>query len=510
MGNDSPDLGKGLFGYRKSAVNQIIADRDIMLRQAEGRVRAAEAKVAELENDLSSFRDRNARMDEQLERLRSQLEVVLRRTEADSSGPEGSGQGGAPESTHADYEEGFVAEHGLPAGERFPSEDLGYQARATAPTADVGVEPQAYGGGSAEETVAALLPEAATPPPSAPRENLQAWVNPPSSEEYEISDPASSDEGGPQDEGQRPPTDEPPWMTRLAEQRRPPQANQDVGTEDVPYQTPASSGWVETVAPQAQAPFQEEPHMTQVAPEPPQGPPEPEWTAPPPPPAPPQAPPQAPHPPPAPPQASAPPPAPPQAPEPYRYESQFPPPPPPPAAREPAHPRDDVTSRFLTEELAGILAAAEESAARIVERARASTQRQIMESNRLWREVQAEVARFASWRDQVEPVIRQVQSKVDSVRGLVDDVPDRIRQALAPMADAISSIDVDMAELASALTPPLLLTPSGFEDEGQSWLSRASQTNPEFDATEAESLHGQDERPYEGGDAPGPFGAEAG
>src|SRR5947207_12128337 len=80
MGSDPPDLGKGLFGYRKSAVNQIIADRDIMLRQAEGRVRAAEAKVAELETELSSIREQNARMDEQLDRLRSQLDVVLART----------------------------------------------------------------------------------------------------------------------------------------------------------------------------------------------------------------------------------------------------------------------------------------------------------------------------------------------------------------------------------------------------------------------------------------------
>ena len=131
-----------------------------------------------------------------------------------------------------------------------------------------------------------------------------------------------------------------------------------------------------------------------------------------------------------------------------------------------------------------------------------------MESNRLWREVQAEVARFASWRDQVEPVIQQVQSKVGSVRGLVDDVPERIRDALAPMADAISSMDADMAELASALTPPLLLTPSGFEDEGQSWPSRAAQTNPEVEAPE-ESSQGQGARTHEHGDTTGPFGAEA-
>src|SRR5947208_4488164 len=86
MSNDPPELGKGIFGYRKSAVNQIIADRDQMLRQAEGRVRAAESKVADLETELNSMRDRNARMDDQLERLRVQLDTVLQRTQEAASG----------------------------------------------------------------------------------------------------------------------------------------------------------------------------------------------------------------------------------------------------------------------------------------------------------------------------------------------------------------------------------------------------------------------------------------
>src|SRR5205823_6354069 len=74
MGSDAPDLGKGLFGYRRSAVQQIISDRDVMLRQADGRVRAAESRVAELEDELSGIRERSRRMEEQLERLRSMVE----------------------------------------------------------------------------------------------------------------------------------------------------------------------------------------------------------------------------------------------------------------------------------------------------------------------------------------------------------------------------------------------------------------------------------------------------
>jgi hypothetical protein len=157
----------------------------------------------------------------------------------------------------------------------------------------------------------------------------------------------------------------------------------------------------------------------------------------------------------------------------------------------------DLTNRFLTDEIQGILSAAEDSAARIVERARATTQHQIAQSNRLWREVQAEVSRFASWREQIDPVIRSVQSKVENVRSEIDGVPERIRHALAPMADSISSIDSDLAELASACSPPLLLTPGGLDSEGDQFAHWGDDTGPDVDASEGSS----DE--HEGGHSPG-------
>ena len=103
------------------------------------------------------------------------------------------------------------------------------------------------------------------------------------------------------------------------------------------------------------------------------------------------------------------------------------------------------------------------TAARILERARATSEHQVAQSNRLWREVQAELARFSAWREQVDPIIRSVHAKVEGVRTQIEDVPEKIRQALAPMADSISMIDSDLAELSSASTPPLLLTPSGLD-----------------------------------------------
>jgi hypothetical protein len=123
-----------------------------------------------------------------------------------------------------------------------------------------------------------------------------------------------------------------------------------------------------------------------------------------------------------------------------------------------------LTSRFLTEELASVLAAAEEAAGRIVERARASSEQQIAEADRMWREAQSQMARLASWRDRVEPVTRTAQSKIGEVRAKIEDVPDMIRKALSPLADSIAGLDGDLAEVAMAANPPLMVAPTGLED----------------------------------------------
>lgn len=129
------------------------------------------------------------------------------------------------------------------------------------------------------------------------------------------------------------------------------------------------------------------------------------------------------------------------------------------------HEPSELTTKFLSEELASILTAAEESASRIIERARGATQQQIADADRMWRDAQGQIARFATWRDRVDPIIRGTQSRIDEVRGRIEEVPDAIRQALAPLADVIASLDGDLSEVTAAGTPPLLVTPSGLESK---------------------------------------------
>jgi chromosome segregation ATPase len=75
----SADLGKGLFGYRRSDVQQLLADRDLLLEEAERRMRASKARIDDLESALAEAGKRNARAEEQLGTLQTQMGALAAR-----------------------------------------------------------------------------------------------------------------------------------------------------------------------------------------------------------------------------------------------------------------------------------------------------------------------------------------------------------------------------------------------------------------------------------------------
>jgi hypothetical protein len=117
-------------------------------------------------------------------------------------------------------------------------------------------------------------------------------------------------------------------------------------------------------------------------------------------------------------------------------------------------PRDPVASKLVAEELTSILIAGQEAAARMIERARDEAQRQIVEANRLLGEVHAGVRQFSSWRADVQPAIIRVQSFVDVVRNHIAQTPERVQNALAPLADVMFAIDGELAVLAGVCHSP--------------------------------------------------------
>jgi len=350
MSSEEPRLGKSLFGYARSAVARILADREIMLRQAEGAVRDAESKATELEDELDVVRDANARLDAQMDRLRAQTDGVDVDDASDLQ----------PSNPNA--VEAFDPEVGAEASE--DDEEI--------PAFSEPISMWDPENTASEDAFSAITAESprrrterhATEGEDLPEDTSAFWAP----VQY-----AAASVRGPEDQAVSQTGPDPSWLSGYDVD--PNSATQTEGEDDI------ADVLRDDVVSEERAPPR----------------------------------------------------------------------------------RPEVTTSF-SEELAGILAAAEESAAGIVERARSTTERQITESTRLWREVEAEVARFSSWREEVEPVIRRIASKVDDVRVRIEDVPERIREALAPMADSISSIDADMAELAAATTPPLLLKPTGLDE----------------------------------------------
>jgi uncharacterized protein YoxC len=456
MSTDPPALGKGLFGYRKGAVNQIIADRDIMLRQAEGRVRAAESRVAELEHDVVAVRERNNRMEEQLERLRLQLDQLV-----------------AP----GELVPPVVREVETP--EASPSEPSGPGAGVwESPTPEPAQETWQEHAEEFDTYPPFVVDETAPPPAGVDVSSEVPYADNPEDSERPASDPAAPElaaEPGQQDwdavDTFGPEADAEPGDYTYSYRYDWPEDGAEATAVHQPAQDPApvpqeQPPWELSEFPaEPEAPREEsepEPAPAAEADQAAQATPEPAPAA--------------------------------QVQEPRAVQ--------PPSDANAAESRGAVThaeasdaaSRLVTDEVGEILTVAQETAARIIERAKNTTERQIAQSNKLWEDVQTEVARLASWRADVEPVIRTVQSKVESVRDLIDEVPERIRSALAPMAESISSIDSDLAELASACTPPLLLTPGGLDPDGEAdpaWSAVVDEDEDAEAGTEKPALHFQ-------------------
>jgi chromosome segregation ATPase len=127
-----------------------------------------------------------------------------------------------------------------------------------------------------------------------------------------------------------------------------------------------------------------------------------------------------------------------------------------------APPRPDAPSQSMTvsEEVGRLLKAAEESATRIVEQARAATARNSADAERQWRELQTSLARFAGWRDRVEPQMADLHIRMGELRSRITEIPDRVRAAFAPLAEASAATEAGLLALTGDLAPPLLSAPS--------------------------------------------------
>ena len=154
-------------------------------------------------------------------------------------------------------------------------------------------------------------------------------------------------------------------------------------------------------------------------------------------------------------------------------EDSFVPAPPPPAPEPPAEPAPapvanapapvappapapaapDLTSVLAGEEIAGVLQAAEQAARRIVERAQESAQMQLADMRQQRSDLEEHAAQLAAWREQLTAVIRPMAAEIEVFRSALEEIPQRISEAFALVADRVPAIQQDLADLARALGP---------------------------------------------------------
>jgi hypothetical protein len=158
------------------------------------------------------------------------------------------------------------------------------------------------------------------------------------------------------------------------------------------------------------------------------------------------------------------------------------------AAKDSPQP-EEMTQEDVHKELSKVVTTAEASTAQIIQ-AWSSTRDQIMQADTLWKSVQEEIVRFASWREDVEPMMTMVQRYIAEARQRIDEVPHRVGEALGPAADAMAAVAAGMMEFAKASAMPLLPNP-------------LLQGHVDFDS---DALQEEDDEPYEplqGDDEPG-------
>ena len=124
------------------------------------------------------------------------------------------------------------------------------------------------------------------------------------------------------------------------------------------------------------------------------------------------------------------------------------------------HTQTESVPSFLRDEVAPLLAAAEQAAAQIIERAKVEAREQNAEFEQIRRREEARAAEMVAWLDQMEPSLKALQAKVDEIHSKIDQVPELVRKALDPVAEAISSLNPTLAEIGGAPRPALDADPT--------------------------------------------------
>jgi len=135
-----------------------------------------------------------------------------------------------------------------------------------------------------------------------------------------------------------------------------------------------------------------------------------------------------------------------------------------PAAQEES---PDLTASLAGDEIAGVLRAAEDAARRMIERAKATADQHLSDVARRRQELEAEAAKMSAWRQQVSAVVRSMAAEIEEFRTGLEEIPQLLSEAFAPLAQRIPVMQRDIAALAGALGAPVSPPQASPEDREQ-------------------------------------------
>jgi len=118
----------------------------------------------------------------------------------------------------------------------------------------------------------------------------------------------------------------------------------------------------------------------------------------------------------------------------------------------------------LSAELAGIMTGAEDRAAQIIARAWTAAQTRAEQVDRMREDVRHEIDQLTRWREEVGAAMRALVGDMEEAKATIEEIPERVRLALAPAADAMAVVDERMSRLART-TVPLTGALPGEEDD---------------------------------------------
>lgn len=122
----------------------------------------------------------------------------------------------------------------------------------------------------------------------------------------------------------------------------------------------------------------------------------------------------------------------------------------PPAAERPSHKAAPELPPYLNDELAPILASAQQAAAQMFERARAEARAEQAHLIQARDQLEARIAELAAWRKNIEPLVQTFHGKIAEMQTRMSELPNLIRSGLDPLASTVASMDPTLAAMTAA------------------------------------------------------------